>query len=190
MVSPLPYGNFQWVENLSDLKTFILNYPYKPFVDEKSGINFEYDDPAGYILEVTVKYPKNLQNAHRDLPLLPYHDKELKKLITSVLDKEKYVVHYITLIQALDLGLELVEVHRAISFNQLRWMKKYIDLNTELRKHAKSKFLKDLYKLLNNIIFGKSMEDITRYRLIKLLTKFEGKKGAGALIASSRCKCF
>ena len=119
-----------------------------------------------------VKYPKRLHELHSDLPFLSERMKvyKCKKLVRNLFNKKKYVVHINALKQALNHGLKLKKIHRVIEFNQEAWLKPYIDMNTELRKAAKNDFEKDLFKLMNNSVFGKTMENIRKHRDIKLAT--------------------
>ena len=159
MSQKLPVNDFKWIEDTSKInEEFIKNY------DENSD--------EGYILEVDVKYPKRLHKLHSDLPFLPKRMKidKCKKLVCNLLNKKKYVVHIKSLKQALNHGLKFKKVHRIIEFNQKAWLKPYIDMNTELRKVADNDFEKDFYKLMNNAVFGKTMENIRKHRDIKLVT--------------------
>ena len=94
----------------------------------------------------------------------------VEKLVPNLKDKKGYVVHIKALDQALKHGLKLKKVHRVIEFQQSKWMKAYIMLNTRLRKDAKNEFEKDFFKLMNNSVFGKTMENIRNHKDMKLVT--------------------
>ena len=136
------------------------------------------------ILEVDLEYPNNLHDLHNDYPLCPEKVKcknGVEKLIPNLRDKKKYVIHYKNLIQCLDMGLKITRIHRGIKFVESEWMKPYIEKNTNLRAKAKNNFEKDFFKLMNNSVFGKTMENIrnrvdvklvnTKEKLIKLVAK-------------------
>ena len=151
MSKPLPTHGFEWM-NVNELENWE-NY--------------------SCILEVDLEYPISLHDLHNDYPLAPEHIKiyNVKKLIPNLGDKEKYVILYENLKQYLNLGLKLTKIHRGIKFKESKWLEKYIDKNTKLRAEVKeNEFKKDFFKLMNNSVFGKTMEDIRNRVDIKLVT--------------------
>ena len=162
-VSKLPVNGFIWYnDHLSDF--------YEDFIK-----SYHEDSDKGYFLEVYIEYPKQLWCSHKDLPFLPERRKleKVEKLVCSIEDKEKYVIHIRALKQVLNHGLILKEVNRVIKFNQEAWLKPYIDMNTKLRTEAKNEFEKDFFKLMNNSVFGKTVENVRKHRDIKLVTTEE-----------------
>ena len=162
MSKKLPVNGLKWENVLSEFnENFIKNY------NENSDV--------GYFLIVDIEYPKQLWSSHKDLPFLPEGRKleKVEKLACSIEEKGKYVIHIRALKQALNHGLILKYVHRVIKFNQEAWLKSYIDMNTKLRKEAKNEFEKDFFKLINNSVFGKTMENVRTHRDINLVTTEE-----------------
>ena len=154
MTEKLPVRGFKWVNDIS-------------IIDEDFVKVYNKNDNKGYILDVDIDYPSKLQNLHSDLPFLPERmiNNNTKKLVCNLNDKNNYIVHINVLKQALDHGLKLGKVHRVIEFEQEAWLKEYIDVNTELRK----KTTNDFFKLMNNAVFGKTMENVRKHRDIKLV---------------------
>ena len=160
----LPYSEFEWLKkNVDELDVMSIN--------EKSDV--------GYILEVVLKYPKELHELHNDYPLAPEKltvtndilsnycksitDKyEIKKLIHNLGNKTKYVGHYRNLQLYFSLGMKLTKIHRALQFKQSDWMKKYTDFNTKKRMCATNDFETDFFKLMINSVYGKTMENLRK----------------------------
>ena len=171
MSQPLPYRNFRWVESNN-------------VIPKRKGV--------GHIYEVDLEYPEELHDLHNDYPCAPEKIKvtddmlsdycrEIKdkfkirsgnvyKLIPTLNDKKNYVLHEENLKLYLSLGLKLKKIHRVLEFSEKPWLKQYIDFNTEKRKNAKNEFEKDFFKLMNNSVFGKTMENIRKRSNIYLET--------------------
>ena len=162
MSKKLPVNEFKWTDSDEINEEFIKSY--------------NENDNKGYILEVDVRYPKRLHELHSDLPFLAERMKidQCNKLVCNLFNKKIRHTPINSLKQALNHRLKLKKIHRIIEFNQQAWLKPYIDMNTELRKAAKNDFDKDLFKLMNNSVFGKTMENIRKHKDIKLVTT--GKK--------------
>ena len=157
MSQPLPTHGFKWVKNITKEKVF--------------DILEKEPSSRGYIFEVDLVYPKHLWKLHNDYPLAPEPTKVngVEKLISHFRLKKEYVIHYKNLKQYLNMGLELKDVHRAISFKQSPWMEPYIRKNTELRTATKIGFEKDFFKLMNNSVFGKTIENLRKRQSVKIV---------------------
>ena len=113
-----------------------------------------------------------LKNYMNDLQFLPERMKieKVEKLVTNLHDKIEYVIYKRNLKQALNHGLILKKFRRVIKFDQKVWLKPYIDMNTKLRQNTTNNFEKDFFKLMNNAVFEKTMENLRKHRNIKLAT--------------------
>ena len=150
----LPTGGFKWVD--------ISPEDVKVLSDRED---------RGYLMEVDMLYPGELHDKHNDLPFMCNRMKigGVEKLVTDLYYKRRYVIHIRALQQALDHGLILEKIQRTIEFKQTPWIKEYIAFNMKLRMAATNDFEKDFYKLMNNAVFGKTMENIRKHRNIKLV---------------------
>ena len=166
----LPTGNFRWMTDKETNKIDLGKY--------------NANGKKGLILEVDLEYPRELHDLHNGYPVAPEKTKvsknmlsryckeiaekykisigQLNKLIPTLKDKKEYVLHYRNLQLYLDLGLKIKKVHRVLEFDQSPCLKQYIDFNTEKQKHARNPFEKDFFKLMNNSVFGKTMENYAK----------------------------
>ena len=171
----LPTGNFKWMSDKKIKQIDLGKYKAK-----------------GLILEVDLEYPRELHDMHNDYPACPEKVKVsndmlsgyckkiaekykisiglVSKLIPTLRDKKEYVLHYRNLQLYLDLSLKIKKVHQVLKFDQSPWLKQYIDFNTEKRRHAKNSFEKDFFKLMNNSVFGKTMDNLCKRVDVRLVT--------------------
>ena len=168
MCHPLPLRDFRWMTEEEIVK-----------FDPHRDINLK--NGPGYILEVTLRYPERLHLDHNSFPLAPEQieitEEDLspyslkcmqeldnkkkhraKKLTATFRDRERYLVHGLNLKLYLELGLELIQIHRGITFYQEKFLKPYIDMCTLKRTLAKTKSAGDRMKLLSNSLYGKMIE--------------------------------
>ena len=190
MGKPLPKSGFKWKRVMPT---------------EEEILNKKENAKKGWILEVDLEYPAELHKEHNSYPLAPekkvvkkenmsdYQNnliKELdlkipnsKKLLLTLEDKKDYVVHYENLKFYLKQGMKLKRVKKALEFEQECWMEPYIRMNTEFRKQGKNEFEKNFYKLMNNSVFGKTMENL-RNRVDIRIVRSNEKDKIRKLIAS------
>lgn len=164
MSQKLPVDSFEWLTDREIKKV------------EKNLKNTRMLEDCGCFFEVDLEYTKDLHESHNEYPLCPENikvDKKdispyakdklerlggccgaVKKLLTTLNDKEKCVLHY------LSLGMKLVKVHKGLRFHETAWLRSYIEKNTKLRMEAKNDFKLNFFKLLNNSVFGKTMYNL------------------------------
>ena len=163
MSQSLPTDGFSWMKNLTKEKVMEIM--------EKTNHCMSNRGRKGYIFEVDLEYPTTLWETHNDYPLAPekMNVNGVEKLICHFKPRKNYVVHYRNLRQYLEMGMRITAVHRGISFYQSSSMEPYIRKNTELRKTAANSFEKDFFKLMNNSVFGKTIENIRKRQNIFLI---------------------
>ena len=176
------YSKSKWL-NKKEIDRFDVNS-----IGENSSI--------GYILEVDLSYPSGLHKMHNGYPLAPEKLKirlnmlskycsniadeyEIKigrvnKLVPHLGNKSKYFLHYRKLQFYLSLGMKLTKVHRILKFKQSDWLKKYIDFSTGKQKNTANSFKKDFFKLTNNSVFGKIMENLWKRIDVRLVNNAKG----------------
>jgi hypothetical protein len=149
MSQPLPIKDFKWM----------------------GGVELEEWTEHSCILEVDLEYPDELNDKHNEYPLAPERImvNNVEKLIPNLNNKEKYVLHHNNLKQYLSLGLKLTKVHRGVKFFEESWMKEFIQLNTDLRNKGTTDFENDFFKLMNNSVFVKTMENVRNSVDIRLV---------------------
>ena len=170
----LPTGHFKKMQSfkcdvdellIEEIKEDILNTPD--------------DNEFGYFIECDLEYPAEIKEKTENFPLCPYQTKADPELFTTYMNSVKqpnykpteklmcdltnkyiYMMHYRMFKFYMTLGMKVTKIHTIYRFKQSLWLAKYIDHNTQKRTKAKTNFEKDLYKLMNNAFFGKTMENV------------------------------
>ena len=166
------------------------------FSDSNNILALDDNGDTGYLFEIDFVYPNSIKETTKDFPLAPIADmitedmfspfmkdfhktlreqhqpnyKPCYKLLLTQFDRSNYVVHFSILKFYLNMGLHISKIHRIVQFTQKPFLKSYIDYNTHKRMQAKNSFEKDFYKLKNNALFGKTMEDVRKRMDYKLVT--------------------
>ena len=171
--------------------------PYKNIslnseIDIDTILKTDDNSKYGYIVECDLEFPQEIHDKLKEFPPCPESiapTKEMlsefqkkmaeknnvkvgscSKLVPHLMKHEKYCIHYRNLKFVKELGVEITKVHNVVQFKQKPWLKKYIDFNTNKRKEAKNEFEKDFFKLMNNAVFGKTMENVKNRIQLHLTT--------------------
>nr|XP_042911395.1 uncharacterized protein LOC122272170 [Parasteatoda tepidariorum] len=158
----LDYNNLYGRAMLSHLPTKDFHWSENLDVSENDILNMTDDQEEGMILEVDLEYPAGLHDLHNNLPVTP----EQLKVTNDMLSPYSRRV-----------AAELNEA----------WLQPLINFNTDMRKRAKNSFDKDFYKLMNNSVFGKTMENLRNRENIDIIID---KKKALKMMASPSFRCF
>ncbi|XP_052855203.1 uncharacterized protein LOC128263964 [Drosophila gunungcola] len=168
MSQPLPLSGFKFLD-----KEEVESFDYK---------NISVDGNIGYMLEVDLEYPSDRHDLHNYLPFCPENKVppggKQGKLIADLTDKSEYIIHLKQLQLCLEQGLIVKKIHRVLSFTQSCWLKPYIDLNTDQRKIAENDFEKNFFKLMNNAIYGKTMENVAKRRKVALVRHYQSRQNS------------
>jgi hypothetical protein len=162
MTFPLPYGGFKYIDKITMEECFKLLESWNVFSN------------WGYMFEVDVIYPENLKILHNSLPFMV--ENVNGKLVPIARDKLNYKCHIIILKQAIENGLVLKRVHSAIYFKQTPFLKNYVMGNTQKRGETNDENMRNYYKLMNNAVYGKTMENILNRSAMKIVDVKDEKK--------------
>jgi hypothetical protein len=168
----IPLGHYKWNDKISLNKI----------------LSTKNNNYIGYIVEVDLEIPIELHDYFNDYPLAventsyepsPYmkevaeklnvKQSKVNKLIPNLYNKTKYVTHYQNLKLFWQLGLKITKLHRVLQFEQKPFLQDYIMFNTNMRSQTKLDYEKDLFKLFNNAIFGKTMENVEKRIDVRLI---------------------
>ena len=173
----LPNSSFKSVKNIDEI--------------EEKLMRIKSNSLTGYVLEADLECPKELHDMFTDYPLAPekiniqkeclsnYCSKianehnittgAVKKLVPNLMDKNNYVIYYRNLQLYLELRMKLKKIHRVLKFKQSDWMKPYVDFSTDKRKESTNESDKNVFKLMNNALDDKTMENMRKRVKIRIV---------------------
>lgn len=186
-MSYLPYDSFHWLD-LCEFK-------------EIDWQKIDTEKYYGFLLEVDLSYPANLHQTHDNFPLAPenieinyenlspYSKKALLrtagtkkycdfKLSATFHDRKNYVLHFKTLKLYLSLGMKLLKIHRVLRFRQKRFIAPFIEKCTKARQNSSTKFEQDQFKKVANSTYGKTIQNVRSYSIVKLHTTLKSLQRA------------
>ena len=170
----LPTGDFKKMRSCYGIYDSALMNEIKEDI-----LNTPDDNEFGYFIECDLEYPAEIKEKTENFPLCPYQTKAdpnlfseymnsvkqpnykpTEKLMCDLTNKYNYMMHYRMFRFYTNLGMKVTKIHTIYRFKQSLWLEKYINHNTQKRTKAKTNFEKDLYKLMNNAFFGRTMENV------------------------------
>ena len=169
----LPTGDFKKIKLCCEYDSVLMNEIKEDI------LNTPDDNENGYFIECDLENPAEINEKTENFPFCPYQtkaDPELfttymnsvkqpnykptEKLMCDLTNKQKYMIHYRMFKFYAKLEMKVTKIHTIHMFKQSFWLEKYFNHNTQKRTKAKTNFEKDLYKLMNNAFFGKTMENV------------------------------
>ena len=183
----LPIGKYRWEERRAQLKDNpeLHKQWLNRILKTKANANREYfvNIKAHFSLNTHDKLdlPPAVENIKVKRDWLSFYNKKqvkeldnnrftsTEKLITHLGERDEYVIHYLELQYYIKLGMVVDEIYEILLFEQTNWLEPYIRFNTEMHQKAANDFEKNFYKLMNNAIYGKTMENVRNYQDVKIM---------------------
>ena len=168
----MPVGGFQWLP--SEWRPPEVKGTFQEMMQERES------DSNGYILEVDAFFPEDIHEWQSDFPFLPEKmippGGKFPKLVNHLMERKRYVITLEMYYLAQQQGVKFTAIHRALQYRQENWIAPYVAYNTRMRQDSTDSFSSDYHKLLNNALFGKTLQDVTKYVDFELFSSIKSKK--------------
>jgi hypothetical protein len=196
MMRELPIGDYEWIDP-GLVRCDGLTAAEAVFKDGE-------DEAYGYFVEVDGDFPEEKHDYLSDFPVAPErravidtelspwtqsalaslstesrkmkHDHRTEKLLCTLTPRTRYKLHYQNLQLYTRLGFRVTHIHRILRFRQSKWLSGYIESNNAKRKAATSDFEKDFYKLCNNSVYGKFLQDNRQFTEVCVVRDSSSRK--------------